>query len=87
MIMRLTGIVLISAIVGACAALAPIPRTAPLKPVHDENERHEIRWHSQKIVPKRIDPAVEKRLDSIDEELRAWQRDLNPKSENDANLP
>ena len=75
MIMRLTGIAVVSAIVGACAAMAPIPHAAQPVP----REPQEIHGHTPKRLispPGKIDPEVGTRLDSIEKELRALKSDI-----------
>lgn len=70
MIMRFSGIALISAAVGACAALAPIPHAAEPHPAMGQK----IQWHTPKVLnprPGKLDPEINSRLDSIEGEVRA----------------
>lgn len=70
MIMRLTGILIVSAIVGACAATIPIHPSQTMEPIPNPIERVHILTKPRPSASGRLDPALKTQLDSLEEQAR-----------------
>ena len=86
MIMRLAGIAIISAIVGACVAAVPVPvRIKTMQPITNPTDHYHGSFKHRIDEPQvqpRLDPEIDSRLNSLEQKARELRDSVTPPTKN-----